>query len=355
MPPYGWYGGYGYDTRFSTCTVCPVGYFVQWDCNPGTPAKNGYDTACQPCTSGAIVQGEDGPTLGIPPGLVPSDNFHWMPSNYTNLNSGGTPQQPYGPKGNGGYPTKLCPWACNTGYTLQGSGTKDSPYKCISNTPSPPPPPPPSPAGPCSGSPKMLIRDTNKNLCLHVKGTSNPDGSFSITPGTPQPVITMPCAKSGSDLVANQQFIYTAYHEGNVTIANLGSMSFSTIVHAASGLALTAATRQECTKGTKLTLQVCRGISGPKTYYLWKSTSSTATPPLGSAQQLFTFPAVFSNPAPTGGLLYLPWCTSKCTLTDSKVYTGASVGLPVTMWPQTPTIQKNGGYSNANWAPYCPQ
>jgi hypothetical protein len=290
----------GMDTKCSACSTCPTGTYASTPCTPGSPAVLGADTVCSACT------------------VAPANAV------YTAQTS---PLQSH------------CAWQCADGTQLSADG-----LSCVVQAPpsvqSPPPPPPnhpdapdaPSPPPPlhpdapeapvppaphhpdtpeapgvislvassssteaaqtavvddaplCPAGKAMQVLDTDKGMCLHVKGVASADAPFQVSTTVAHPIITMPCALASSSLLANQMWSFNE-RTGELT-------------HVMTGLALSLV-GDSVTDGTEVDL-VAAGSGAPAALWHW------------------------SNPF-TGGML-----TTKVdnlySLTDSMVHSGEVPG-----------------------------
>jgi hypothetical protein len=164
----------------------------------------------------------------------------------------------------------------------------------------------------CPAGTSLQIVDSAKSMCLHLKGSTNADGSFSVSTTVNRPLITMPCATKGSATFANQVFDYDD--------------SAGVITHTASGLVLSLV--GSLRDGTPVT---------------------AVAPPVGAV----------ATPSPTTWKWFTPYTgglissgmDNTFSLTDSQVHSGANVGLPVHVWRLRSSLPS--GAPNANWEVSC--
>lgn len=163
----------------------------------------------------------------------------------------------------------------------------------------------------CPADQGMQILDSAKGVCLHLKGTSAADGTFTVASTVSRPLITMQCAHKDSALYANQEFTYDD--------------AAGVITHTASGLVVSL--DGPLRDGTLVTV-----VQAPK---------DVASPA----------PSQFKWFSPLTGGVIVSAMNNDFSITDAQVHNGAVKGLPVHMWKLKASLPS--GVPNANWMANC--
>ena len=274
-----------YVVSFSTGTVYNVGtqYFIgnmmtaTENCNEFTVPVTG---GAGPCPNGAMRQGTLTITCGADQTSFSVDEDPMCTYDMTYVTSQACPPG-----------TQVCGAAQTAAITAAAVDAATAPSTA-----------PAASSSLCGGS-ALQVKDVNKNLCLHVKGTST-DGGFTLA-SLKRPIITMPCVADSP----NQMFTASASAQGG------------TILHVASGLQLS--TVQDVANGAVVTLSATG--NNPQELWQWQT--------------------------PTVGGMLVSVANLQFEITDSRVNADAPVGLPVHMWHLYKSLPS--GAPKAQWAAQC--